>query len=155
MPDLILRAAESKDVSAILALLKELADYEDAPFFTLNEDAVRRDMFGAACHCTLAFRGQDVIGIATWFWIYMSFRARRGIYVEDLFVRPQHRGNGAGTALLAHLAAMARAADGFLEWQVLDSNKRAITFYEGLGARPVAQWLNYRLEGEALEDLAS
>lgn len=153
MSDLILRAAQPSDSPAILALLKALADYERAPEFSLNEEAVRRDMFGAACHCTLAFEGQEAVGLATWFWTYKSFRALRGIYVEDLFVRPPHRGRGAGKALLAHLAA--RAAGGFLEWQVLDWNSRAIAFYESLGAKPLAPWLNYRLEGEALERLAS
>ena len=151
----LMRAAEPQDAPAILALLKELAEYENAPHFTLSEDAVRRDMFGAACHCTLAFRGEEAVGIATWYWIYMSFRARRGIYVEDLFVRPSHRGDGTGKALLAHLAAAAGDVDGLLEWRVLDWNSRAIAFYESLGARPVAEWQNYRLEGEALKGLAS
>jgi GNAT superfamily N-acetyltransferase len=153
MPDLILRAAEPKDVPAILALLREMAEYVKAPHFTLNEEAVRRDMFGVACHCDLLFCGAEAAGIATWFWTYKSFRALRGIYVEDLFVRPPHRGQGAGKALLAHLAA--KAAGGFLEWQVLDWNSRAIAFYESLGAKPMSQWLNYRLEGDALEKLAS
>jgi len=153
MHDLMLRPAEPKDAPAILGLLREMADYVKAPHFTLNEEAVRRDMFGAACHCDLLFCGGEVAGIATWFWTYKSFRALRGIYVEDLFVRSSHRGRGAGKALLAHLAA--KAAGGFLEWQVLDWNSRAIAFYESLGAKPMAQWLNYRLEGEALERLAS
>jgi diamine N-acetyltransferase len=155
MSNSTIRKAEEIDAPQILALLKDLADYENAPHFSLSEAAVRRDMFGAACHCTLAFQGEEAVGIATWFWIYMSFRARRGIYVEDLFVRPSHRGRGTGKALLAHLAATARAADGFMEWRVLNWNSRAIAFYESLGAKPVAQWLNYRLEGEALEGLAS
>ena len=153
MHDLMLRPAEPKDAPAILALLREMAATVKAPHFTLNEEAVRRDMFGAACHCDLLFCGDEAAGIATWFWTYKSFRALRGIYVEDLFVRPPHRGRGAGKALLAHLAA--RAEGGFLEWQVLDWNSRAIAFYEGLGAKPLTQWLNYRLEGDALEKLAS
>jgi len=152
MHDLMLRAAEPKDAPAILALLREMADYVKAPHFTLNEGAVRRDMFGVACHCDLLFCGGEAAGIATWFWTYKSFRALRGIYVEDLFVRPPHRGRGAGKTLLAHLAA--KAAGGFLEWQVLDWNSRAIAFYESLGAKPATQWLNYRLEGDALEKLA-
>lgn len=155
MSDFLLRAAQPSDAPMILALLQELADYEKAPFFNLTEDAVCRDMFGGACHCELAFRGEDATGIATWFWIYKSFRARRGLYVEDLFVRPQHRGQGLGKALLTKLGTKAREANGFLEWQVLDWNSRAIAFYESLGARPVAEWHNYRLEGAALEALAS
>jgi GNAT superfamily N-acetyltransferase len=153
MSNFTIRKAEEIDAPQILALLKDLADYENAPHFSLSEAAVRRDMFGVACHCDLLFCGGEAAGIATWFWTYKSFRALRGIYVEDLFVRPPYRGRGAGKAMLAHLAA--KAAGGFLEWQVLDRNSRAIAFYESLGAKPVAQWLNYRLEGEALEGLAS
>jgi GNAT superfamily N-acetyltransferase len=153
MHDLMLRPAEPKDAPVILALLGEMAATVKAPHFTLTEEAVRRDMFGAACHCDLLFWGGEAAGIATWFWTYKSFRALRGVYVEDLFVRPSYRGRGAGRALLAHLAA--KAAGSFLEWQVLDWNSRAIAFYESLGGKPLTQWLNYRLEGDALEKLAS
>jgi len=153
MSNFTIREAEEIDAPQILALLREMADYVKAPHFTLNEEAVRRDMFGVACHCDLLFHGGEAAGIATWFWTYKSFRALRGVYVEDLFVRPQYRGRGAGKALLAHLAA--KAAGGFLEWQVLDWNSRAIAFYESLGGKPVTQWLNYRLEGDALERLGS
>jgi GNAT superfamily N-acetyltransferase len=155
MTDLTIRTAKPSEAPAILALLRELADYEKAPEFSLNEEVVLRDMFGAACHCELAFRGDDCVGIAAWFWTYKSFRGRRGLYVEDLYVRPPHRGRGAGKALLAHLAGKARQVNGFLEWQVLDWNAEAIRFYESLGAKPLGQWLNYRLDGEALQRLAS
>ena len=93
------------------------------------------------------------MGIATWYWTYKSFRARRGLFLEDLFVLPHHRGRGLGKALLVHLAAKARDAGGFLEWQVLDWNAPSIAFYKGLGAKPWENWLIYRLEGEALERL--
>ena len=152
MSDFVLRAATQAEAPVVWQLLKDLAIYEEAPVFTLTEADVRRDMFGAACHCELAFQGGEPAGIATWFWTYKSFRACRGIYLEDLFVRPGHRGRGAGKAMLAHLAA--KADGGFLEWQVLDWNSRAISFYKMLGAQPAAQWLNYRLEGESLEKLA-
>jgi GNAT superfamily N-acetyltransferase len=155
MNDVVIRAAVPADSGIICQLLKDFAAYESVPVFTLTEADVRRDMFGDACHCELAFQAGEAVGIATWFWIYMSFRARRGLYVEDLFVRPEHRGRGLSKALLAHLAARAKLADGFMEWRVLDWNQRAIAFYESLGARPVAQWLSYRLEGESLEGLAS
>lgn len=155
MIDLTIRTAKPSEAPAILALLREFADYEKAPEFNLNEEVVLRDMFGAACCCELAFCGQDCVGIAAWFWTYKSFRGRRGLFVEDLYVRPPHRGRGAGKALLAHLAGKAAQVNGFLEWQVLDWNADAIRFYESLGARPMRQWLNYRLEGDALEKLAS
>lgn len=149
-----IRTAKPSEAPVILALLGELAAYEKVPEFSLNEEAVLRDMFGAACCCELAFAGEQAVGIAVWFWTYKSFRARRGLYVEDLFVRAQQRGLGIGKALLAHLAAKAHAVGGFLEWQVLDWNEPAITFYQELGARALPAWITYRLEGEALERLA-
>jgi GNAT superfamily N-acetyltransferase len=115
---------------------------------------VRRDMMGVACDCDLAFAGGEACGLVTWYWTYKSFGARRGLFVEDLYVRPGSRGRGLGKSLLAHLAARARDANGFLEWQVLDWNTPSIEFYKSLGARPVEQWLNYRLEGEGLQRLA-
>lgn len=154
MRDITIRAAMLSDAAAIVSLLKELADYEKLlDHFTLTEDQAGRDMFGAACHCDLAFRGDEPVGIATWYWTYKSFRARRGLFVEDLFVRPNARGHGVGKALLVHLAAKAREAGGFLEWQVLDWNAPSIAFYKSLGAKPWENWLTYRLEGEALERL--
>jgi GNAT superfamily N-acetyltransferase len=154
MSDFTIRAAEPSDTPLILGLLEEFAAYGRAPEFNLNEADILRDMFGAACHCELAFRDGEPAGIAVWFWIYKSFRAARGLFVEDLYVRKAFRGQGLGKALLGHLVATARDAGGFLEWQVMDSNSQAISFYKMLGAQPVAQWLNYRLEGEALERLA-
>ena len=142
------------DAASIVTLLGELAAYGKAPEFNLNETHVLRDMFGAACHCELAFLDGEPVGIAVWFWIYKSFRAARGLFVEDLYVREGFRGEGLGKALLAHLAGKARNAGGFLEWQVLDWNSRAISFYKMLGAQAVPHWLNYRLEGEALKRLA-
>ena len=149
-----IRAAQDADAPVIVALLAELAGYEKLlDRFTLTERMVRRDMLGDACHCDLAFAGDAACGIATWFWTYKSFRARRGLFVEDLYVRPDFRGRGLGKLLLTHLAAKARSAGGFLEWQVLDWNAPSIAFYQSLGATPVKDWLTYRLEGEALERL--
>jgi GNAT superfamily N-acetyltransferase len=156
MSDFVIRAAMSSDAAAIVSLLKELADYEKLlDHFTLTETQVARDMFGGACHCDLAFLGGEPVAIASWYWTYKSFRARRGLFVEDLFVRSHHRGRGVGKALLVQLAAKARQAGGFLEWQVLDWNAPSIAFYKSLGAKPWENWLIYRLEGEALESLTS
>ena len=154
MSDLAIRTAQFSDAPVVLALLEEFAAYGEAPEFNLNEADVLRDMFGSACRCELVLQGEEPVGIATWYWIYKSFRAARGLFVEDLYVREASRGQGLGKALLAHLAARARDANGFLEWQVLDRNSHAIGFYKLLGAQPVRQWLNYRLEGESLERLA-
>jgi GNAT superfamily N-acetyltransferase len=153
MSDLAIRTAQLSDAPTILSLLEEMAAYVKAPEFNLNETDILRDMFGAACHCELVFQGAETAGIATWFWTYKSFRAKRGLFVEDLYIRESHRGQGLGKAVLGHLAAKARAVGGFMEWQVLDWNEPAQAFYQGLGARPIPQWLNYRLDGEALERL--
>lgn len=153
MHDLIIRPAQPNDAALILALIQELAAYEKMTV-RLSEEAVRRDMMGTACRCDLAFVGSQAAGIATWYWTYKSFSARRGLFIEDLYVREAWRGRGLGKALLAHLAEKAKALGGFLEWQVLDWNASAIAFYEKLGARPIAQWRNFRLDGDALERLA-
>ena len=157
MGDFKLRAATPDDAALILEMLRELAAYEKIPEsgFSLTTDIVLRDMFGAACQCDLAFAGDEPAGIATWFWTYKSFRGRRGVYVEDLYVRPQFRGQGLGRRFLAALAARSHAAGGHMEWQVLDCNAPAIAFYESLGAKLVPQWVNCRLEGGALEKLTS
>jgi len=156
MSDFVIRVAAPSDAPAIVSLLRELADYEKLlDHFTLTQEEAARDMAGGACHCDLAFLGGEAIGIATWYWTYKSFRARRGLFVEDLFVRPAVRSRGLGKALLVHLAAKARAAGGFLEWQVLDWNAPSIAFYKSLGAKPWENWLIYRLEGEALERLTA
>jgi GNAT superfamily N-acetyltransferase len=156
MSDSSIRAALETDSHLIVSLLREFADYEKLHGgFSLTEDRVKRDMMGAACHCDLVFSGDEAAGLACWYWIYKSFRARRGLFIEDLYVRPQFRGRGLGKTLLAHLAGKARAADGFLEWQVLDWNTPSIEFYKGLGAQQLEQWLDYRLDGESLERLAS
>ena len=154
MGDFVIRAAQPSDASAIVVLLRELAAYEKLlEHFTLNEDEVLRDMFGAACHCELAFQNGEPMGIATWFWTYKSFRAVKGLYVEDLYVKPAYRGKGLGRQFLVRLAHEARAAGGLLEWRVLDWNKPAIAFYQSLGARLIPEWVDCRLEGEGLERL--
>lgn len=156
MSDSTIRAALDADSHLIVSLLRELADYEKLhEGFSLTEDQAKRDMMGAACNCDLVFAGDQAAGLACWYWTYKSFRARRGLFVEDLYIRPQFRRQGLGKRLFAHLAGRARAAEGFLEWQVLDWNRPSIEFYKSLGARQVGQWLNYRLEGESLERLAS
>ena len=157
MSDFLLRTATADDAPLILEMLRDLAIYEKVPEngFCLTQEIVLRDMFGAACHCDLAFDGRDAAGIVTWFWTYKSFRGRRGLYVEDLYVKPQYRGRGLGRRFLIDLAGRARAASGHMEWQVLDWNAPAIAFYESLGAKLVPQWVNCRLEGAALEKLTS
>jgi len=155
MSDFNIRPAVAADAPLIVSLLRELAEYENLQGgFSLTEERVCRDMLGQACHCDLAFVQGAPAGLVSWYWTYKSFGACRGLFVEDLYVRPQFRGRGFGKALLAWLAGKARDAGGFLEWQVLDWNTSSIEFYKSLGARALEQWLNYRLEGENLERLA-
>jgi len=159
MSDFSIRAASAADAPVIMTLLRELADYEKLQGeLLLSEALVVRDMTGpdAACRCDIAWKGGEAVGIVVWYWIYRSFRAKRGLYLEDLFVRPDFRGRGLGRMLLRHLAATAvRAGADFMDWKVLDWNTPSIEFYRSLGAKQILDWLDYRLEGEALEALAS
>ena len=155
MPSFTIRQARPDDTRLILALLTELAAYEKLPI-TLTAEEIAFDFFGLRplIECELAFEDQTPVGIATYYWTYATFRAARRLYVEDLFVRAAFRGRGHGKAMLQHLAKRGlAAAAGRLEWQVLDWNAPAIRFYESIGARK-APWLNYWLEGEAMQRLA-
>ena len=155
-PDI--RAVKTGDEEVILVLLHELAVYEKlTDRFRITRDVIVRDYLCERpfIECDLAFADANPAGIATWYWTYGSFAAARGIYLEDLFVRPELRGRGIGKALLAGLARRAlKGGAGRVEWSVLDWNKPSIDFYESLRARKNDGWLIYRLEGEALEDLA-
>src|SRR5262245_27782606 len=113
-----IRRAAPGDEGSIVALLRELAEYEKLLHrFHLTPEAVVRDMMGAACNTDLAFIGDEAVAVATWGWIYKSFAASRGVFLEDLYVKPQYRGKGIGKALLLALAKTARQEGGFLEWQ--------------------------------------
>ncbi|HTQ13634.1 MAG TPA: GNAT family N-acetyltransferase [Rhizomicrobium sp.] len=153
-----IRPARAGDESTILSLLRDLAVYEKLlDRFHITEAVIRRDYLSAVplLNCDLAFAGGAPVGVATWYWTYASFMARRGIYLEDLFVHPRARGRGHGRKLLAHLAKRAVAAGGFyMQWSVLPWNTPSIEFYERLGAESDRDWLVYRLAGEKLEDVA-
>lgn len=156
MTEFTIRSAAPSDVRLIFTLLHELADYEKLlDKFFLTDEIIARDMLGSVCHCELVFVDGAPAGIASWFWTYKSFRAARGIFLEDLYVRPQFRGQGLGKALIAHLAGKAHAAQGFMEWQVLDWNTPSIDFYKSLGADLLNEWITCRLDRAALEKVAS
>jgi ribosomal protein S18 acetylase RimI-like enzyme len=154
-----IRAAAMGDEGAIVALLRELAQYEKLESrFRLDESAVRRDMLGpdAAAHCAVLEADGEIAGLVTWFWIYASFSARRVLFIEDLYVAPRFRARGFGKALLKHAARRAQAGGGFLCWLVLDWNAPAIEFYRAFGAEAVAEdWTRYFVDGDALERLAA
>ena len=153
-----LRPAGVADVPQILALIRELADYEKLLHeVDASEADLRRDLFGDTprAHCDLALWQGEVAGFALWFYNYSTFRGRAGIYLEDLFVRPALRGHGIGKALIVQLAQRCAAEQlPRLQWSVLDWNAPSIAFYESLGAVVMKEWLTCRVHGEAIAALA-
>jgi GNAT superfamily N-acetyltransferase len=155
---LVLRSAGPADLPTILALIRALAEYEKlAHAVTATEDVLRASLFGPrpAAEVVLACLGEEVAGFAVFFQNFSTFVGRPGLYLEDLFVRPEYRGRGYGRELLVHLARVAvERGCGRVEWSVLDWNEPAIGFYRSVGARPMDEWTVFRLTGPALEALA-
>lgn len=153
----LLRDATERDVPDILRCIRGLAEYERLAHECIaTESRLRETLFGTdpAASVVLAVQGSEVVGFALWFRSYSTFLARPGIYLEDLFVFPSHRGQGVGRRLLAHLAGRAvERGFGRLEWAVLDWNSDAIRFYASLGAVPMADWTTFRLTGDPLAAL--
>jgi GNAT superfamily N-acetyltransferase len=153
-----LRAATEHDVPLILRFIRELAEYERlAHECVATEESVRETLFGARPYAEVIVAEEDgePAGFALFFHNYSTFLARAGIYLEDLYVRPEMRGRGVGKKLLARLAAIAVERNcGRLEWSVLDWNEDAIRFYRSLGAKPQDEWTVYRVTGDALRELA-
>jgi GNAT superfamily N-acetyltransferase len=150
--------ATAEDVPVILRLIRELAEYERlADKVTATEDQLRRTLFGArpAAEVLLAAADGETVGYALYFTTYSTFLAKPGLYLEDLFVKSQARGQGIGTALLARLAQVAVERNcGRVEWTVLNWNEPSIGFYNSLGAVPMSDWTLFRLTGESLSNLA-
>lgn len=146
--------ATARDVPLILRLIKELAEYEKlSDMVVATEERLMTTLFGErpAAEVAIAYVGGHPVGYAMWFHTFSTFLAQRGLYLEDVYVRPEYRGRGIGRTLLAHVAAVAVERDcGRLEWVVLDWNEPAIRFYESLGARALDEWRTFRLTGEAL-----
>jgi GNAT superfamily N-acetyltransferase len=146
--------AEPSDVPVILALIRELAEFERLlDQVTATEEGIRESLFGSQprAEVLLARVADEVAGFALFFHNYSTFVGKHGMYLEDLFVRPRFRGSGCGRELLRQLAVLAlQRGCGRLEWAVLDWNQRAIEFYRKLGAVPMDEWTVYRLSGEAL-----
>lgn len=154
-----MRPARAQDAGQILAFIGELAAYERlAHLVTADEAQIQAALFGEEpqANCDIADWDGEAAGFCLWFYNFSTFLGRRGIYLEDLYVRPARRGHGIGKALLASLAR--RCVDQGLqrlEWSVLDWNAPAIGFYEGLGAKVAPDWRLCRMSGLALERLAS
>jgi GNAT superfamily N-acetyltransferase len=155
----VLRPAAPGDEPGILACIRALAEYEREPdaVATTPED-LTRTLFGPspAAFAHVVERDGEIAGIAVWFLSFSTWTGTHGIWLEDLFVRPEHRGHGYGVALLRELARLC-VERGYrrLEWTVLDWNAPSIALYEAVGARPQDEWTTYRLAGDALGDLAA
>ena len=154
-----IRQATAEDAALILSFVTELAIYEEAENEVIaNESDIRHSLFASesttkAVICNI---NNEPVGFAVYFFNYSTWLGKHGLYLEDLYVSPEHRGTGAGKALLKHLAKIALSKNcGRFEWSVLDWNEPAIGFYHSIGAKPQDEWVGYRLTGQALEDLAN
>src|SRR5438552_11353985 len=153
-----IRLATAADVPIILELIRALATYERAPNeVTATEENLVEVLFGErpAAEVLLAFENETAVGFAVFFHNFSTWLGRPGLYLEDLFVRPEDRGKGYGRALLIHLAKIARDRGcGRMEWAVLDWNEPAIQFYRKLGAKPMDEWTVFRLTRDEIARLA-
>jgi len=153
-----IRPATRRDCAIILRFIRALAEYEKLLHEVVaTESELAETLFGArpAAEVLIAEWSGQPAGFALFFHNYSTFLARPGIYLEDLFVFPEHRGNGIGKSLLSRLAEIAvERKCGRLDWSVLDWNEPAILFYQSIGARPMSDWTQYRLTGQPLLNLA-
>jgi len=155
----MIRSAEVKDIPEILALIQELADYEKAPDEAVaTAEQMQVALFGPSpkVFCEIVEVDGAILGCAIWFLNFSTWQGKHGLYLEDLYIRPQYRGQGWGKKLLQHLAAKCVANDwGRFQWWVLDWNEPSIEFYKALGAVAMDEWTVYRVTGEALNKLGS
>ena len=158
MPETLVREASEGDVPLILSFIRELAEYERLSHEVVaTEESLRENLFGERRYAEVLIAEHDgtPAGFALFFHNFSTFLGKPGIYLEDLYVKPEWRGAGIGKGLLVRLARLARERGcGRLEWWVLDWNEPSIGFYEKIGAVAMDEWTVYRLTGEALEELA-
>ena len=154
-----IRNATEADVPLILRFIRDLAIYEKLEHIVIaTESGLRQSLFGNPRFAEVIFASIDgvEVGFALFFHNYSTFLGQPGIYLEDLFVKPEMRGRGVGKALLAHLALLAKERGcGRLEWAVLKWNTPSIEFYKSIGAVAMDDWSVFRLTGDALDDLAT
>lgn len=158
LPDeFVIKNGTKGDVPLVLGLIKELAEYEKLSNAVVADEALlEKYLFGDAkvAEVVLGYYKNEAVGFALFFHNFSTFVGRHGLYLEDLYVRPQYRGKGFGKALFIHLTQLAvRRGCGRMEWAVLNWNKPAINFYESLDAKPMDEWTVYRLAGDALAAL--
>ena len=157
----MIRPATPDDVPAILAMVRDLAEYERARHeATATEAQLRAALFtehpAVFAHIAEDEETGEAVGFALWFLNFSTWRGRHGIYLEDLYVKPHARGGGHGRALLTRLAQLAvERGYGRVEWSVLDWNEPSIGFYKSLGAVPMDEWTVFRLAGHALDRLGA
>lgn len=154
-----IRPVEPDDVPHILRLIRDLATYEKAPDSVEATEELLRDSLFAPSPAVFAHVAEvdgEVVGFAVWYMTFSTWLGRHGIWLEDLYVDPAHRGTGLGRALLATLADICvERGYGRLEWWVLDWNTPAIDFYRSLGSQPMDEWTVHRVDGDALARLAA
>jgi GNAT superfamily N-acetyltransferase len=154
-----IRLARVEDVPIILELIRDLATYERAPHeVTATEEQLVDVLFGKrpAAEVLLAFEAKSPVGFAVYFYNFSTWLGQAGLYLEDLFVKPEKRGKGYGRALLVNLAKIALERNcGRMEWAVLDWNEPAIKFYRALGAKPMDEWTVFRLTRNGIAKLAN
>jgi GNAT superfamily N-acetyltransferase len=155
----MIRPADQGDVDELVQLIHDLADFERSPASVeIEPGQLQAALFGdsPAAYAHVAEEGGRILGMAIWFRNFSTWTGRSGIYLEDLYVRPEARARGIGRALIAELATIAhRAGYGRVDWSVLDWNESAIRFYRSLGAVPMDEWTGYRLAGPALAALGT
>ncbi len=158
MSDITIRNASIEDACLILDFVKALAIYEKAEFeVTATPKDIEQSLFGegSKADALICLIDKQPVGFAVYFYNYSTWLGQPGLYLEDLFISPEYRGSGAGTALLKHLAKIAVSNNcSRFEWSVLDWNTPAIELYKGLGATPQDEWIKYRLSGDALTKFA-
>ncbi|MDF1632324.1 GNAT family N-acetyltransferase [Mycoplana sp. MJR14] len=155
-----IRNATAADAAVILRFITELAVYENAGHeVEATVETLTQSIFGPGSVTRAVICETDAgepAGFAIWFLSYSTWQARNGLYLEDLYVTPEHRGAGVGRMLLRHLAKVAVAEGcGRFEWSVLDWNEPAIRVYEAIGAEPQSEWTRYRLSGDRLKAFAA
>jgi len=154
-----IRPAKIQEVGEVLHLIQDLATYEKAPEqVEASEEDLLNTIFASdpRVFCDLVEVDGQIAGMAIWFLNYSTWQAKHGIYLEDLFIKPEYRGCGYGKALLKHLAKICdEKGYGRLQWWVLDWNSPAIEFYKSLGAEAMDEWTVYRTSGKALKDLGN
>jgi GNAT superfamily N-acetyltransferase len=158
MSDFTIREAVAGDAELILSFITKLAIYEKAENQVVATPAdIRKSLFGpnARAHALICLDQEVPIGYAVYFYNYSTWLGRNGMYLEDVYIDPEHRNGGGGTFLLRHLAGLAvQQGCGRLEWSVLDWNEPAIAFYRKMGAQPQSEWVIYRLDGDDLRAFA-